>query len=122
MIALELLPIRLLAPNIARPMDPLKPATLVTTLGRDPGPQAGAVNPPVYRASTVLYPTLDALQDVRREHGRMFYGRYGTPTTIALQDAIAALEDPRDLIADLDAAFARRAAAETASEPTESES
>src|SRR5262249_33645443 len=28
----------------------------------------------------------------RREHGRMYYGRYGTPTTFALQDAIAALE------------------------------
>jgi cystathionine beta-lyase len=92
MIARELLPIRLARPNIARPMDPLKPATLVTTLGRDPETQAGAVNPPVYRASTVLYPTLDALQNVRREHGRMFYGRYGTPTTFALQDAIAALE------------------------------
>ena len=73
-------------------MDPLKPDTLVTTLGRDPEAHGGAVNPPVYRASTVLYPTLDALQNVRREHGRMYYGRYGTPTTFALQDAIAALE------------------------------
>jgi len=73
-------------------MAPLKPDTLVTTLGRDPEAQSGVVNPPVYRASTVLFPTLDALQHVRREHGRMYYGRYGTPTTFALQDAIAALE------------------------------
>ncbi len=73
-------------------MDPLKPDTLLATLGRDPDSNAGLVNPAVQRGSTVLYPTLDALQNVRREYGRVYYGRHGTPTTIALQDALTALD------------------------------
>lgn len=73
-------------------MESLKPDTLIATVGRDPESNYGLVNPPVYRGSTVLYPTLDALQNVRRDYGRVYYGRYGTPTTIALQDALSALD------------------------------
>ncbi len=66
----------------------------VTTLGRDPDSNFGIVNPPVYHASTILFPTLDALEDVQKTKfkNQMRYGRYGTPTTFALQDAIAELE------------------------------
>ena len=62
--------------------------TLVTT-GRDPDANFGIINPPVYHASTVLYPTVDALN---REDAKVTYGRRGTPTTFALQDAVAELE------------------------------
>jgi cystathionine beta-lyase len=50
------------------------------------------VNPPVYRASTVLYSTMAAYE---RRHERKYtgssYGLYGTPTTFALADALAEL-------------------------------
>jgi cystathionine beta-lyase len=68
--------------------------TKVTTLGRDPEANFGVVNPPVYHASTILFPTLDALENVQKTKfkNQMRYGRYGSPTTFALQDAIAELE------------------------------
>lgn len=66
-------------------------ATLVTTEGRDPERHAGVVNPPVYHASTILFPTLAALENARPGDS-VYYGRYGTPTTFALQDAVAKLE------------------------------
>lgn len=72
----------------------MKTDTLVTTAGRDPEANFGVVNPPVYHASTILFPTLDALEasQHRREPGKVYYGRSGTPTTFALEDAVAALE------------------------------
>ena len=68
--------------------------TLLGHLGRDRERFEGAVNPPVFRTSTVLLDSLDAYEDRARyfEKGRLNYGRYGTPTTFALQDASAALE------------------------------
>ncbi len=69
----------------------MKDATLLTTLGRDPERDHGIVNPPTWRASTVLSPTLAAFR-ARRYGEPGSYGRYGTPTTAALQDAIARLE------------------------------
>lgn len=69
----------------------MKDATLVTTLGRDPEAQHGIVNPPTWRASTVLSPDVESF--LSRRYGEPgSYGRYGTPTTAALQDAIARLE------------------------------
>jgi cystathionine beta-lyase len=72
----------------------MKTDTLITTAGRNPEANFGIVNPPVYHASTVLYPTLDALEagQKRREPGKTYYGRSGTPTTFALEDAVAALD------------------------------
>lgn len=72
----------------------MKPETEVTTLGRDPDANFGVVNPPVYHASTILFPTLAAFDAAMKTKtkNQMRYGRYGTPTTFALQDAIAGLE------------------------------
>ena len=72
----------------------MKTDTLITTAGRNPEANFGIVNPPVYHASTVLYPTLDALEagQRHREPGKVYYGRSGTPTTFALEDAVAALD------------------------------
>ena len=41
---------------------PMKDDTVITTAGRDPEQNFGVVNPPIYRASTILYPTVEALE------------------------------------------------------------
>ncbi len=61
----------------------------VTHGGRDPFSQHGFVNTPVYRGSTVLFPTLAQLTAYDQ---RYTYGRNTTPTTDALCDAIGQLE------------------------------
>lgn len=72
----------------------MKPDTIVTTAGRDPEANFGIINPPVYHASTILYPTLDALEGAAqdRQPGKVYYGRYGTPTMFALEEAVMALD------------------------------
>ncbi len=69
----------------------LRPETELVAGGRDTVAQKGFVNPPVVRGSTVLYPTAD---DIREHRGEFQYGRHGTPTTRALQQALIALEGP----------------------------
>lgn len=69
------------------------PETVITEAGRDPFAHHGIVNPPVYHASTVLFPDLAALEAAdRRPFDGVFYGRNGTPTTFALEEAMARLE------------------------------
>jgi cystathionine beta-lyase len=73
----------------------MKDDTLMVHAGREPERHYGIVNPPVYHASTILYPTLDAFQ--RRAAGELKYrsvryGAYGSPTTFALANTVAALE------------------------------
>ena len=72
-------------------------ATMLGHAGRDPAKNFGIVNPPVYHASTVLFPTLDALLETRRDRASgayegITYGREGTPTTRAFEEAITTLE------------------------------
>ncbi len=67
-------------------------ATKVVTAGRDPASYHGFVNPPVYHASTVLYPSAE---DFVAHRSRYQYGRRGTPTTEALETALAELEGPQ---------------------------
>ena len=71
------------------PKTPLKPETRLVTSGRDPKAYYGFVNPPVYHASTVLYPTAE---DQVAHRARYHYGRRGTPTSEALEAAIGELE------------------------------
>lgn len=71
---------------------PLGIETQIVTSGRDTAAQKGFVNPPVVRGSTVLYPTAD---DLIAHRGEYTYGRSGTPTTRALQNALKALEGPQ---------------------------
>jgi cystathionine beta-lyase len=68
---------------------PMKIETALVTAGRDTKAQRGFVNPPVVHGSTVLYPTAD---DLHAHRGEFQYGRHGTPTTSALQQALMALE------------------------------
>jgi cysteine-S-conjugate beta-lyase len=71
---------------------PQKAETALVTGGRDTRAQKGFVNPPVVHGSTVLYPTAD---DLHAHRGEFQYGRHGTPTTKALQEALMAIEGPR---------------------------
>jgi cystathionine beta-lyase len=68
-----------------------RPETRVVTAGRDPASYHGFVNPPVYHASTVLYPSAE---DFLAHRSRYQYGRRGTPTTEALELALQELEGP----------------------------
>src|ERR1700722_8855661 len=68
-----------------------KPDTLLSIGGRDPFAHHGYVNTPVYHASTLLYPSAE---DFLAHRGRYQYGRRGTPTAEALENAIAGLDGP----------------------------
>jgi cysteine-S-conjugate beta-lyase len=68
---------------------PQKPDTRLVHAGRHPEEHFGFVNPPVYHASTVLYATA---KDLAAHRSRYQYGRRGTPTTEALEEALAAIE------------------------------
>ncbi len=70
-----------------------RPATLLGRAGRRPHDHHGIVNPPVYHASTVLFRDTEDLR--RRGPKRLdevVYGRFGTPTTFAFEEAMAAAE------------------------------
>lgn len=69
-------------------------STRVVTAGRRKEWTGGIVNPPVWRASTILY---DSVADMRATargdtHHKLFYGRRGTPTQWSLADALTELE------------------------------
>jgi cystathionine beta-lyase len=68
----------------------LRRDTVLSHCGRNPAAHSGTVNTPVYRASTILFPNLAALD--AKDGTRLRYGRRGTPSTHALEDAICALE------------------------------
>ncbi len=70
-----------------------KPDTLLTHAGRSPEANFGVVNPPVYHASTILHPTVAALEAAQKNrYNQVTYGRWGTPTTFAFEDAVAAVQ------------------------------
>ncbi len=67
--------------------------TIVAHAGRNPGRYQGVVNTPVFRASTVLFPDVAAYEKRNADDFKvMRYGIYGTPTTFALEEAVARLE------------------------------
>jgi cystathionine beta-lyase len=69
----------------------LKNDTKLSVGGRDPFAHHGYVNPPVYHASTLLYPSAE---DYLAHRGRYQYGRRGTPTSEALENALQGIEGP----------------------------
>ena len=74
--------------------EPIKPATTVVQGGRRPEWTGHVVSPPVWRASTILYPDTAALKEGVKTNadGEWFYGRRGTPTQWSLADALTALD------------------------------
>ncbi|MCI2964021.1 cystathionine beta-lyase [Shewanella sp. N2AIL] len=69
-------------------------ATQIVSLGRDKKWTKGVINPPVFRASTIVFETMDEMRHAAKNktNGEMFYGRRGTPTHFSFQAAIAELE------------------------------
>ena len=65
--------------------------TLLGHAGRAPERFDGAVNVPVIRASTVLFPNVDAHERSDR-FTSVTYGRHGTTTRFALEEALAQVE------------------------------
>jgi cystathionine beta-lyase len=77
----------------------ITPATRLITAGRradwtgTPAEPGAVFNPPVWRASTHLYPDSKALHAGKpNADGHFYYGRRGSPTQWALADALTALE------------------------------
>lgn len=69
--------------------------TRLVHAGSDPRQQHGYVNPPVHRASTVLYEdvaAMDASQADPLKRRMPVYGRFGTPTGRAFETALTDLE------------------------------
>jgi cystathionine beta-lyase len=72
-----------------KPPRPHAPATKVVHSGRAPHDNFGFVNPPVYRGSTVLFPTAEKLWKRDQPYT---YGRSSTPTVRSLEESIAEVE------------------------------
>ena len=70
----------------------LSPETRLVAAGREYS-EHGFVNPAVYHASTVLFPTAQALHDRKQDY---VYARRGTPTSRAVESAVALVEGGHD--------------------------
>jgi cystathionine beta-lyase len=66
-----------------------KPETIAVSAGRMTREHFGAVNTPVYRTSTILFPDI---QSLKTENQPYKYGRRGTPTSRSFESAIEELE------------------------------
>ncbi|MEJ6476903.1 cystathionine beta-lyase [Pseudoalteromonas piscicida] len=73
----------------------MKKHTKIVSAGRKAEYTKGVVNPVVQRASTVVFESVAEMQEAikGRSHRTLFYGRRGTNTHFALQDAITELEN-----------------------------
>jgi cystathionine beta-lyase len=67
----------------------------VTQAGRDPSAHFGFVNPPIYRGSTVLFPSVEAIETLDQPYT---YGTKGTPTTRALERAWSEIAGAADTV------------------------
>jgi cystathionine beta-lyase len=71
----------------------MKKDTLLARAGRDPARHQGMVNTPVFRTSTVIFPDLETYEARDGDdYKKVRYGLYGTPTTFALEEAVAKME------------------------------
>lgn len=69
--------------------------TALVHLGRAHDQQGRLVNLPIEQGSTMLFDSLEALETARNaryDHGTLYYGRFGTEATHALESAMAELE------------------------------
>jgi len=72
----------------------IKKDTKLTLAGRKPFENFGIVNPPIYRTSTVLFKNTKELgKAIDNRFNQTYYGRYGTPTTFALEEGIKEIEN-----------------------------
>jgi cysteine-S-conjugate beta-lyase len=69
-----------------------RPATRLVHGGRRAEWRGRLVNPPVHRASTILFDSVAEMRSARPEFGRAYYGLHGTATQWALAEALTELE------------------------------
>ena len=82
-----------LLPGFAKFVVIKKPATKAGHLGRNSARFIGAVNTPVFRASTMLFPSAAAYDRYERgQYELISYGLHGLPTVTDLQDAVAQVQ------------------------------
>jgi cysteine-S-conjugate beta-lyase len=78
----------------------MKKDTLLGRLGRDPQQHSGTINTPVYRASTIVFPDLETYSSrPADDYKTPRYGIHGTPTTWALEEAVAKMEGGHNAVA-----------------------
>lgn len=72
----------------------MKKETQLISTGRDKKYTQGAVNPVLQRASTVVFESMDEFKEAGKNRGNraLYYGRRGTNTHFALQEALCELE------------------------------
>ncbi len=71
----------------------LRAATRLVGAGRRKEWTQGIVNPPVWRASTILFDSVADLRAAgRRPNDGLYYGRRGTPTQWSLAEALTQME------------------------------
>ena len=76
-------------------------ATRAITNGRTSSEHHGAVNTPVYRASTILHPDVESFEtrhDPTTNRRKVIYGLLGTPTSFDLEEVLADLEGGHDAV------------------------
>ena len=72
---------------------PKHQSTRLVHAGNHPERHLGVMNTPTYRTSTVLFPTVANMKEgSKKRFDTFYYGRYGTPTTMALEEGVADLE------------------------------
>jgi len=81
----------------------MKKNTKIVRAGLNKKRNAGVVNTPVVRASTVVFETLAAMRDadervLKKNEKALYYGRRGTPTHWTLQEAITDLAGGADTV------------------------
>jgi cysteine-S-conjugate beta-lyase len=69
-----------------------RPETGLVHGGRRSEWRGRLVNPPVHRASTILFDSVAELRSAAPEFGKLYYGLHGTPTQWALAEALTELE------------------------------
>jgi len=75
-------------------------STKIIHAGRNPKEQGWMVNPPIYQTSTIVFPSFKDLLYAERGYSNndlvqpyeLKYGRYGTQTNFALEQAVAEIE------------------------------
>ncbi len=69
-----------------------RPDTRLVPGGRRKAWRGRLVNPPVHRASTILFDSVAEMRVAAPEFGKAYYGLHGTPTHWALAEALTELE------------------------------
>ena len=80
---------------------PMHLSTQLIHAGRRSAAHSQSVNPPLVRASTIVYPTLQAFKKsyTAKVFESLRYGRSGTSTTFELQEAMAQIEETETALA-----------------------